>query len=501
MYCQKCGKENKDGYKFCKYCGSRFHELIVCSSCGMENKQGSKFCKFCGSGLITAENAESLSEVETAVNLPEFADNYGEYEKHPDDYETNNVEVEADTDEDAEIEKWFEGVDDRPIKPERQSKRSSPRRNKQDIYIDNRVLISLMAVLGVLLIALGMSLVAYFKTGSLNPSGLFDIDKTEDVADTDNDVEEKKEKETAGSTGSSDVIEVVDIMEKKTEEESPVDVDLFAEFIAGNVKAVVADDFLCSIEWTNEMKSGQEYTFQEIKDYVLKDEKISYESFENPDAYYFIIHVHGGIMNALKLSYSLKDNESSEGLDETYVFYDNNGKLEIKFAIDESNFGTGPSMRGGSVDASGVSNYYAHGGAGESQYSRMYAPDSDFSYKMIYDEESHIAYDPYFYDTNNMPIEPLNLTMEEAASMNESAQYVRYYREIIDNDVFFYYLNDGEEGLTQSTVDFIDTIAAGHGFGFDGKATADAAREAYEKELGVYEICQDHTSPEWIDIE
>ena len=39
------------------------------------------------------------------------------------------------------------------------------------------------------------------------------------------------------------------------------------------------------------------------------------------------------------------------------------------------------------------------------------------------------------------------------------------------------------------------------GFGFDGKAAADAAREAYEKELGVYEACQNQTSPEWIVIE
>ena len=72
--------------------------------------------------------------------------------------------------------------------------------------------------------------------------------------------------------------------------------------------------------------------------------------------------------------------------------------------------------------------------------------------------------------------------------------------EKINNDVYFYYLNDGEEGLTQSTVDFIDAIAAANGFGFDGKATADAAREAYEKELGVYEICQKYTEPQWTDI-
>ena len=391
-------------------------------------------------------------------------------------------------------------TDHRSVKPVHK-KKSSLQRKIQGITLNNRILIGVIASLGVILIVLGLSLASYLKTDSFNPVALFNKDETNDVVERDEEAPKITSPKAEDTVKIADAIEVEGTEEKsENDEESAVDVDLFAEFLAGNAKAVVADDFLCSIEWTNEMKPGREYTFQELKDYVLNDEKMSYESFENPEAWYTTINVHGGTMNALRLFYMIKDNEYDEGLYETYVFHDNNGRLEMKFAIDESNFGTGPSNRGGSVDASGVSNYYAHDGAGEGQYSRIYAPDTNFSYKMICDEESHIAFDPAFYDTNNTPMESLNRTMEEAASQNESAHYVRYYREKINNDVYFYYLNDGEEGLTQSTVDFIDAIAAANGFGFDGKATADAAREAYEKELGVYEICQKYTEPQWTDI-
>ncbi len=527
MYCKYCGKENRDGQKFCKYCGGKMtqvmkaasktdasgaaqptsHDIVPtvhCPNCKKENKAGMKFCKFCGSELTYRSENSGVSEkpfindpvMEESDEIDKIIEEYNEYDQG-DEYE----HLEDDGTGDKDIELWYEEDTNKLRRKKGNSKKHLPARESRGIHIGNRTLIAIIAFLGVVLIGLVLSLVAYFKTGLFNPLSLFDSNNTVKTAEVENDEDDIAESISADLDKIADAIEVAGNEEKsETDEDAPVETDLFTEFLAGNVKAVVADDFLCSIEWTNEMKSGQEYTLQELQDYVLNDEKMAYESFENPKAYYSTINVHGGIMNALKLSYSLKDNEFSEGLDETYVFYNNNGKLEIIFAIDESNFGTGPSMRGGSVDASGVSNYYAHGGAGESQYSKQYAPDTNFSYKMISDEESHIAFDPAFYDTNNTPMESLNRTMEEAAAQNESAQYVRYYREKINNDVYFYYLNDGEEGLTQSTVDFIDAIAAANGFGFDGKATADAAREAYEKELGVYEICQKYTEPQWNEI-
>ncbi len=480
MICQECGKEIRDGQKFCKYCGSRLSEPVICISCGKENKQGQKFCKYCGSALISADTSLTPSD-----------EDHGFY----------NTEVTA-GDEVEEL-LYEEPYRKRTVKSA-SKKSTAPKRKRRGIYVDKRVLIGVIVSLGVAVFILGLCLVAYISTGTFNPVSLFERKKAEEVAESDRDAVESTDKPSGVPPKTADIIEVTGIEDKAgAAEEETTAADPFTEFLAGKTKATVADDYLSAIEWTTEMKPGQEYSFSDLEDYVLKDEGSSLEfyGFEKPTASYAVLNTHGGVMNALKLSYRIKGNDYGEGLDETYVFYDNNGKLEIKFAIDESNFGTGPTIRGGSVNAEGVSNYYAHDGAGEVQYSRLYAPDSNFSYKIISNEESHFASEPNFNEMgSDTPIEPLNMTMQEAASQNEAAGYVIYSMEKINEDVYFYYLGDGEEGLSQNTVDFIDAIAATHGFGFDGKATADAARDAYEKELGVFEACRNDTSPQWIDV-
>ena len=102
--------------------------------------------------------------------------------------------------------------------------------------------------------------------------------------------------------------------------------------------------------------------------------------------------------------------------------------------------------------------------------------------------------DKHFYDENGEPNEALNATMEEAGSGNADAMNVAYTRENIDGKDYYYYL---AEGITQETVDYIDGIAASHGFTFDGKNTADEARKAYEQKLGVEEMCLNTKEPEW----
>ena len=107
-------------------------------------------------------------------------------------------------------------------------------------------------------------------------------------------------------------------------------------------------------------------------------------------------------------------------------------------------------------------------------------------------DEEYYGYS--FYDENGEPNEALNATMEEAGSGNADAMNVAYTRENIDGKDYYYYL---AEGITQETVDYIDGIAASHGFTFDGKNTADEARKAYEQKLGVEEMCLNTKEPEW----
>ena len=48
--CGHCGKENKVGAKFCKFCGYQLVEEKVrfCTECGNKIKPGKKFCSACG---------------------------------------------------------------------------------------------------------------------------------------------------------------------------------------------------------------------------------------------------------------------------------------------------------------------------------------------------------------------------------------------------------------------------------------------------------------------
>lgn len=48
--CNNCGKKNKAGAKFCKFCGTALikEEVRFCTECGNKIKPGKKFCSACG---------------------------------------------------------------------------------------------------------------------------------------------------------------------------------------------------------------------------------------------------------------------------------------------------------------------------------------------------------------------------------------------------------------------------------------------------------------------
>ena len=48
--CDYCGKENKAGAKFCKFCGTALikEEVRFCTECANKIKPGKKFCSACG---------------------------------------------------------------------------------------------------------------------------------------------------------------------------------------------------------------------------------------------------------------------------------------------------------------------------------------------------------------------------------------------------------------------------------------------------------------------
>lgn len=61
-FCPKCGKEVGFAMKFCPFCGEKLPEKKMhCKSCGAE--ADGKFCEKCGAPLI--ENGESVSQAET----------------------------------------------------------------------------------------------------------------------------------------------------------------------------------------------------------------------------------------------------------------------------------------------------------------------------------------------------------------------------------------------------------------------------------------------------
>ncbi|MBV9481253.1 MAG: zinc ribbon domain-containing protein, partial [Acidobacteria bacterium] len=58
MRCSKCGRDNREGRKFCATCDAPL--TVTCPKCDATNQPGEKFCGECGAGLAEAAGTESV---------------------------------------------------------------------------------------------------------------------------------------------------------------------------------------------------------------------------------------------------------------------------------------------------------------------------------------------------------------------------------------------------------------------------------------------------------
>ena len=369
----------------------------------------------------------------------------------------------------------------------------------------NKILVALIAALAVVLAVTVLSIISFARKGSFNPIALF---KSEASADTDenpddNDTAEEKDAELA------EPAEQVVTVEPKVEEvtEEPAETDLFSEFLAGNVSATVAYDFL-STSAVDELEPGREYNISEIREMEVN----YYESnnfFDSvvPSIYYARLSIQNESVYALKFLYTSYGATNAVDVENhTFIIRENNGGLEIKFAVWQHFIEDYGNKIKDLVNNEGIATSGIYGDDGR-VWEAVWAPDEDFTYKRIYKLEGQPNTNAGYFDSddyegiNSEPLEPLHTIAREAYSENGDAKHVIYYKEQINGESFYYYLGDKDHPITQDTVNYIDAIASSYGFGFDGKAAADEARTVYEKELGVYEACQNQTEPQWTELD
>ena len=259
--------------------------------------------------------------------------------------------------------------------------------------------------------------------------------------------------------------------------------DLFSDFINNNGSLFVSGRF----QQANQMleipfQAGAEYTFESLLDLLHENE---YLSDVQPDVQYAYLDYPNRKAYAISLYFET----ATEGITQFFILSEADGRLEMDFAID------GWSRRNPVVAASGVVWDSGSAGAGSHIYT-TYVPDRDFEYKMLSDVEEN-AYGFYFYDPDDGSVDTLNAIMDEAGNGNEDAMSVLYYREEVDGEIYYYFLG-GYGSISQELVDYIDGIAAEHGFTFDGKAAASEAELSYAKRLGAEEYYDGQDEAEWI---
>ena len=69
MNCSTCGRENREGAKFCAECGGRIAK--ACASCGTELAAGAKFCDECGAPAPASAPVERVPRDYTPKHLAE----------------------------------------------------------------------------------------------------------------------------------------------------------------------------------------------------------------------------------------------------------------------------------------------------------------------------------------------------------------------------------------------------------------------------------------------
>ncbi len=312
------------------------------------------------------------------------------------------------------------------------------------------------------------------------------LDDLSDAANTQKPTEVETDQDTEPAEAQDTGAQEVDSPEEETaeEEESPgAQRDLFADFIMGKSSARVSANFKDEMTMNDlGMKAGEEYSVNDIKDLVAQSNEEMKDV--DPRVSYAPVTVGDRILYAFELYYET----NWDGVSEMFVLSDHSGELEYLFGID------GWSRRSLSINENGVVFDSGSNGAG-SHISDIYAPDRSLVYQKISrTEENFWGWD--FYDDKGQPVEGLNKTMN---AMNEAdtslGEKIAFYRETIDQKDYYYFL--GVDKITQDTVDLIDKVAANNGFKFDGKATADEAREAYAQTLGAAEAIKVQAEPQW----
>lgn len=260
--------------------------------------------------------------------------------------------------------------------------------------------------------------------------------------------------------------------------------DLFADFIMGKGIATVSEQYLSAFNMLeNSLPSTESFTVSELEEALAKNEMIG----DNPaKVAYAPVWCHDLQLYALQLYYE----SDVEAPMLTYIFREEGDRLEIVFGIDSW------SRRNAFVNEYGIIRDDGADGAGSHMYT-TYGPDTKGVYQLVTDvHEKYYGY--AFYDDNGNPEEALNATIEESAAKSEAAQNVVYYKEIINDKPYYYFL--GVDKITQKTVDLIDGVAASHNFKFDGKAAADEARTAREQELNLEEEIKSEKEATWKEL-
>ena len=66
MRCSKCGRDNREGRKFCATCGAPL--IVTCSKCGASNQPDERFCGECGAGLAETHGPKAPEVTTIAVS-------------------------------------------------------------------------------------------------------------------------------------------------------------------------------------------------------------------------------------------------------------------------------------------------------------------------------------------------------------------------------------------------------------------------------------------------
>ncbi len=76
MKCPECGGINKDGSRYCQYCGKKFPSEDICPRCGKRLDESCAYCPECGA-KIEKENKKVLKKIEYNLKDCENGFRYG----------------------------------------------------------------------------------------------------------------------------------------------------------------------------------------------------------------------------------------------------------------------------------------------------------------------------------------------------------------------------------------------------------------------------------------